>query len=105
MKKLSLLVLLLAAFSAYAQMTPTAGQFKRLMKERQRLIHLQTWNSKLQAELAFEVGQFQQICREVVAQNNWPAGTTCELTTLSFYQPKPESVIQPAKTEPKAPEK
>ena len=47
--------------------------------------------SDLQNQIAYEIEQAQQTCKQIAAQNGWPADVTCNLQTLEFAAPAPKA--------------
>ena len=92
--KRALLILALAVLplTAHAQQyTPTKAQHAKLAKERARIIAMQEKIQDLQNEIQFAIEQAQQTCKQIAAQNGWPADVTCNLQTLEFAAPAPKA--------------
>ena len=92
--KRALLILAFAvlATTAHAQQyTPTKAQHAKLAKERAHIIAMQEKIQDLQNEIQFAIEQAQQTCKQIAAQNGWPAEVTCNLQTLEFAAPAPKA--------------
>ena len=90
----ALLILALAVLplTAHAQQyTPTKAQHAKLAKARAAIIDKQEKIQELQNEMQFAIEQAQQTCKQIAAQNGWPADVTCNLQTLSFAAPAPKA--------------
>ena len=73
------------------QYTPTKAQHAKLAKERAAIIAKQEKIQDLQNEIQFAIEQAQQTCKQIAAENGWPADVTCNLQTLSFAAPAPKA--------------
>ena len=69
------------------QYTPTKAQHDKLAKERAHIIAMQEKISDLQNQIAYEIEQATVTCKQIAAENGWPADVTCNLQTLSFAAP------------------
>lgn len=69
------------------QYTPTKSQHAKLAKQRAHIIAMQEKIQDLQNEIQFSIEQAQQTCKQIAAQNGWPADVTCNLQTLEFAAP------------------
>lgn len=74
------------------QYTPTKAQHAKLAKERAHIIAMQEKIQDLQNEIQFAIDYAQQkTCKQIVAENGWPADVTCNLQTLEFAAPAPKA--------------
>ena len=71
------------------QYTPTKAQHAKLAKERAHIIAMQEKISDLQNQIAYEIEQATVTCKQIAAENGWPADVTCNLQTLEFAAPAP----------------
>ena len=96
-----LVILAIAAipFAAHAQQyTPTKAQHAKLLKQRAKIIAMQEKIQDLQNEIQFAIDYAQQkTCKQIVAENGWPADVTCNLQTLSFAAPAPNKAEEKKK--------
>ena len=93
--KRALIILAIVAFPAVVhaqQYTPTKAQHAKLAKARAHIIAKQEKIQDLQNEIQFAIEQAQQkTCKQIVAENGWPADVTCNLQTLEFAAPAPKA--------------
>lgn len=77
------------------QYTPTKAQHAKLAKQRAKIIAMQEKVSNLQNEIAYEIDQATNTCKEIAAENRWPEGVACNLQTLAFVGPQEKTEDKP----------
>lgn len=87
-KLLAILAFMVLPLMAHAQQyTPTKAQHGKLAKQRAKIIAMQEKISDLQNEIAYEIEQATDTCKQIAAANHWPESVTCNLQTLNFIAP------------------
>lgn len=100
---LPILALAVLPLTTHAQQyTPTKAQHAKLLKQRAKIIAMQEKISDLQNEIAYEIEQAQETCREIATENRWSIAVNCDLQTLKFSGPA-QATEEPAAKPPAKP--